>query len=587
MRKLFIKTMTVVALCFFIVPSIAQSPGSLDATFNAAGTGIPVTSPVCHAVQADGKIVIGGYFTTYNGVTKNGIARLNADGTLDATFITGNGFLQASGGIGSVYDIKIQPDGKILVAGLFARYNGTDRYDLIRLNTNGTLDTTFNAGIAGRVLPNDGGASNRLFVLPNGQILVGGQFWTWNGNASSSLVKINANGSFDSSFTSLSGNGPGGGSVNTFQLLPDGRVLLGGALQFFNSQITKGLVIINQNGTTSVSFPTTGYQLQTSLPGGGTALGNLSCAFMEPSGKIVISGQFWIAGVAKAMARINTSGGVESTFNLNDPNISYSYGLLKSVPGTTKYLLGTVNYSTVLPGQKRMIRVLSDGTIDTSFNLDSNMTTVDSFRDVTFLANEQMILSGRFVANFGGTNKFGIVRLNGGSCANDLTITANVNSPFADNQQASNTIVASNTINSGASAIYHATNSVLLTPSFVALSGATVHIYNAGCTGTFLARTSEINVSQDNVTVADSSERNEIKKIKVFPNPTYGIFKITTADSKEGTVVVSDLYGATIFKSDFKDQNEVEINIQDKPKGIYIVKVISDKHIYTNKIIKN
>ncbi|EKE19188.1 MAG: hypothetical protein ACD_9C00099G0001, partial [uncultured bacterium] len=115
-------------------------------------------------LQPDGKILIGGTFTTYNGTSRNHIARINADGTLDTTFSPG------SGANDDIYSLVLQSDGKILVGGPFTTYNGTSRNYIARINSNGSLDTTFNPG---------SGANNILHstvIQPDGKILIGGGF---------------------------------------------------------------------------------------------------------------------------------------------------------------------------------------------------------------------------------------------------------------------------------------------------------------------------------------------------------------------------------------------------------------------------
>ena len=91
--------------------------------------------------QADGKLVIGGYYTTYQGVSANRIVRLNTDFSIDDTFVYGTGFNA------EVNNVAIQSDGKILVGGNFTTYNGTSRNRIIRLNTDGSIDTSFVIGI--------------------------------------------------------------------------------------------------------------------------------------------------------------------------------------------------------------------------------------------------------------------------------------------------------------------------------------------------------------------------------------------------------------------------------------------------------
>lgn len=116
------------------------------------------------AVQVDGKILLGGGFSTYNGVSRNRIARVNTDGSLDVTFDPG------SGASSSVAALAVQADGKVLLAGFFTTYNVVSRSRIARINTDGSLDASFNPGT---------GANNTvsaLAVQADGKILLGGQF---------------------------------------------------------------------------------------------------------------------------------------------------------------------------------------------------------------------------------------------------------------------------------------------------------------------------------------------------------------------------------------------------------------------------
>jgi uncharacterized delta-60 repeat protein len=124
------------------------------------------------AVQGDGKILVGGDFFLLGGAARNGMGRLNPNGTLDTSFNTA-----ADGGYG-VSTIAVQPDGKVLAAGgLGLRFGGVTR-GVLRLSANGTLESSFNtSGLTGR----------SLIVQPDGKILVGGR-------------RLNADGTVDASF---------------------------------------------------------------------------------------------------------------------------------------------------------------------------------------------------------------------------------------------------------------------------------------------------------------------------------------------------------------------------------------------------
>jgi uncharacterized delta-60 repeat protein len=166
---------------------------TLDTTFS----GLANNSVLTMALQADGKILIGGFFTFYGGTSINRIARLNSDGTLDTSFVVGTGFNNA------VRDIKIQSDGKILVCGEFTSYNGVTINRLIRLETNGSVDATFNigSGFDGRV--------NKIALQSDGKIFVVGSFSSFQGvsvTARNKRLRLNTDGSFDSSFNAIGDN---------------------------------------------------------------------------------------------------------------------------------------------------------------------------------------------------------------------------------------------------------------------------------------------------------------------------------------------------------------------------------------------
>ena len=141
--------------------------GSLDTSFDP-GTGANGIVRTC-VLQTDGKIVIGGDFTSYNGTARIRVARLNADGSLDM------GFDPGAGASNSVYTSAIQPDGKIVIGGGFVNFQGTARSYIARINSDGNLDTTFNPGTGAN------GIIYSLVVEPEGKIVIGGGFTSYNG----------------------------------------------------------------------------------------------------------------------------------------------------------------------------------------------------------------------------------------------------------------------------------------------------------------------------------------------------------------------------------------------------------------------
>ncbi len=188
--------------------------GAVDTTF----TGSTNNSVHDLAIQpADGKILIGGNFSTVKGTGRAGIARLNSDGTLDTTFNPGSG-IGTSGVV--VAAIALQADGKILIGGNFNSYNGTLRNKIARLNSNGSLDGTFNPGTG---LSGSTDFVHALVSQPDGRILIGGYLSSYNGTALSHLGRLNYNGSLETSFYARTDE-----EVDAIVLQPDAKIIIGG-----------------------------------------------------------------------------------------------------------------------------------------------------------------------------------------------------------------------------------------------------------------------------------------------------------------------------------------------------------------------
>ena len=124
-----------------------NTDGSPDLSFHF---GLPIPSSViAAALQSDGKSIAAGNFKYMNGTVQPSIARINAGGTRDASFVTGTGFLRFAN-ITPPTKLAVQPDGKVLAFGsAFDSYNGAARAGLVRLNTDGSLDAPFAPTVSG------------------------------------------------------------------------------------------------------------------------------------------------------------------------------------------------------------------------------------------------------------------------------------------------------------------------------------------------------------------------------------------------------------------------------------------------------
>jgi len=208
--------------------------GTLDTSFNT-GTGAS-SSVICVSVLSDEKILVGGNFTQFNGATATRIVRLNSNGSIDGSFSAA-----FSGGVGTVTGIVPQTDGRLIVVGNYTSANGQPRNRIVRLFSNGALDGSFNPG---------SGADNNIrnaVVQPDGRIVIMGDFANVNGQARNRLARLNADGSLESTAGFNPGTGPNG-IVRALSLLPDGQIMIGGDFATVDGFPRPGLAILSASG---------------------------------------------------------------------------------------------------------------------------------------------------------------------------------------------------------------------------------------------------------------------------------------------------------------------------------------------------
>jgi uncharacterized delta-60 repeat protein len=208
-----------------------HSNGSVDNSFMISAANDDILDI---AVQTDGKILVSGNFTSYQGdFARVRITRLNADGSLDNSFSAGPIPFNGTFGISRV---AVQTDGKIIVSGDFFRINGIDRVRIARLNANGSVDTAFNPGLGIE------GGTNRIIqsikFQPDGKIIIGGDFTNYNGTLRRGVARINTNGTLDTSFNA-------GLPANAFQISSvviqyNGKIVIGSDNAFISRRNTDG-----------------------------------------------------------------------------------------------------------------------------------------------------------------------------------------------------------------------------------------------------------------------------------------------------------------------------------------------------------
>ncbi len=357
--------------------------GSVNTTFNMGNTGAN-NNVLCMVTQSDGKIIMGGLFTTYSGSSSPYIVRVNTDGTRDTTFNVGTGFNS------TVFDLKLQSDGKVIATGAFTTYSGSTRNRIVRLNTDGTYDTAYNIGT---------GLNQNGFAVAiqsdDKAVVVGNSMTTYSGSAiGTGSLRINTNGTLDTTFntgTGLTATTRVGYAVD---IQSDGKIVIGhGATQYNGSTVTR-LMRLNTNGTVDSSFNP------------GTINNAVYAVKIQPDQKVLVAGAFSsVSGSTQAgIARILSNGNRDASYNvgagINSATVNAVNGL--SLDSAGNVYIG--NFFTTYSGStvNRFVKTNASGTIDLSFNTGSigfNNQSTRGFNAgvwVTLVSGSSLYLGGSF-----------------------------------------------------------------------------------------------------------------------------------------------------------------------------------------------
>ena len=404
--------------------------GTLDTSFVAGSGANNVVYKIL--VQSNGKILLGGSFSSFNGTAKNNLARLDADGTLDSSFNTG------TGPNSTVYAIETQPDGKILVGGVFNTFNNQTRYYFARIGENGSLDAAYAPPTI------SGSFVKALRRQLTGEIIVGGAFSAAGNAPRTSIAQFDVTAALDADFATIIGQT---GTIYAMAIQTDGKIVIGGSFVGVNDKFRTRIARINADGTLDETFNT-----------GSGANGNVTAIALQSGGKIVIGGAFTsINGITRNhLARLNSDGSLDPNFNVNlngslesivvQPDgkilVAGSFNTINGDP-SRKYLFrlnndGTIdagfaanNYNSYIEtvglqsggkiviagaftviggaGYARLARLNSDGTIDSTFNAGAGADSIP--RSLIVLANDKIVIGGDFT-QVGGTNRARLARLN-------------------------------------------------------------------------------------------------------------------------------------------------------------------------------
>lgn len=338
-----------------------KADGSLDTSFGAGGTYLN-NEAFAVVVQRDGKIVVGGYFTCFNGVPRHGIVRLNTDGSLDTSFDPGTGL----GDHEYIYSMALEPDGKIVAVGEFKTYNGVSRVRIARINTDGSLDTSFDPGTGFNawVL--------RVAAQSDGKVIASGEFTSFNGVLRSGIARINTDGSLDQGFDPGTGTGMPGNVYAwgwPVAVQNDNKVVFGGGFSSYNGTARNYIARVNTDGSLDTSFD----------PGTGTDdwVGSVA---IQSDGKILLGGAAFThynGTLRPCIARVNANGTLDTSFDPGAGADHDVYSIVVQPDGKIIIAGHFTNYNGTARGH--IARLNADGSLDTNFLNTGAATNTDIF----------------------------------------------------------------------------------------------------------------------------------------------------------------------------------------------------------------
>ncbi|MFD7262045.1 calcium-binding protein [Streptomyces sp. NPDC059874] len=375
--------------------------GDLDLTFGG-GDGKVITDLAYYedspdmVLQPDGKILTVGTLTPAEGGDPAfSLLRYNANGSPDTTFGDGGAAATTISSGDSGQALALQPDGKIVVAGLsIVEQNGISwgQFTLLRYLPNGTLDTTF--GNAGRVFPDFGQGSSAaaVRVLGNGRILAAG-----GAQGGFALARLMPDGSLDNTFGGGDGRVtttfPGGASVQDLALQSDGTIVAVGTAGYSPPAYSTDVALARY---TPDGSPDTGFDGDGRLlVDWGTAYDAANGVVLQADNRIVVSGY---SSEGFTTARFNTNGTPDTTFG-GDGRVGTSFeagsGIANDVAlqSDGKIVAAGGGAGTGDPHDFAVVRYNTDGSLDSTFSGDGKVTTdVGPFYDDDWEQGQALVI---------------------------------------------------------------------------------------------------------------------------------------------------------------------------------------------------
>ena len=363
--------------------------GSVDLSFDAALNSGAQVYVVTH--QTNGQLLIGGTFTNVGGIRRTNVARLNPDGTLDATFNPG-----AAANIGYVSAIAVQPDGKVLIGGQFSSTTFAAPANLARLNSNGTVDAGFDPDLSVDAVV------NAVVTQSDGKIVLGGGFTVVDGLTRKSVARLLTNGMLDVGFDACVATG-GGNGATALALRNDGKILMSGNFTFSTGTERNGVALLGTNGDLDVTY----------APEPGVDSGTIAYTLARRAdGKVLLGGNFtsYHTVPRNGLVQLATNSAPDLSF---DPGSGINFGATLytiALQADDKALVGGDFIAFNGETKRGVARINLDGTTDQAF--DTGTGPNDVVGSIHLQSDGRILVGGRF-STFNGVTRNGLVRLKG------------------------------------------------------------------------------------------------------------------------------------------------------------------------------
>jgi uncharacterized delta-60 repeat protein len=392
-------------------------PPSLDLFYTNAVDGAKFNGAIYSiSRQSNGQILVAGNFTNYDGVSgRSYLVRLNSNGSTDTAFC--NAAVDGGKFNAVVLIVLAQQNGQILVGGSFTSYNSTfGRNALVRLNSDGSTDTAFcTNAIDISKFASGTSAVLSLTEQANNQILVGGQFTSYGGfTGRNMLIRLNSDGNLDTLFCNNAVDGAKfGNPCRSMVEQLDGKIIVGGTIPNYGGTTGRNnLIRLNSNGTLDTAFCN-------NATDSNKFASTVNKCSLQTDGSIIVAGVFSdYAGTSgrSRLVRLDSNGNLDTIFcnNATDGNKFNNILYGNVIQSDGKILIGGyfTDYAGTT-GRSRLIRLNTDGTLDTAFcNNASDGTKISDFiLDIIVQPDNKILVGGDFLNYNGTTGRNRLLRL--------------------------------------------------------------------------------------------------------------------------------------------------------------------------------